>query len=177
MGPPRPSPTAPSGSAWALLSLRKQELLAGNHGPPIKDKAISAPPHTHTPNLAEQNKARTWGQWPQAEAFSKPGAHAHIQTPSPLYLCPQVGSSAPGGVAVRRVEEEVEPFLVQLPDASRACGRIPTAVLIGQLPSTCVCLQVQAWPVPNQPEHWAGISAAHLSSLITCAVPAISPPP
>lgn len=31
MEPPRPSPTAPHGSAWALLGFRKQKLLAGNH--------------------------------------------------------------------------------------------------------------------------------------------------
>ena len=38
-GPPRPSPIAPPDSAWAaLLGLRKQELLAGNHGPPITRK-------------------------------------------------------------------------------------------------------------------------------------------
>lgn len=62
-------------------------------------------------NLGEQNKARTWVEWPQAEAFAKPGTHSEIQTSSPFYLCPQVGSSVSGGFVARRAEEEAGPFL------------------------------------------------------------------
>lgn len=62
-------------------------------------------------NLVEQNRATAWVEWPQVEAFPKPGTHTHIHTSSPLYLCPEVGSSVPAGFVVRRAEEEAGPFL------------------------------------------------------------------
>lgn len=137
VGPPRPGPSAPPGSAWALLGLRKQKLLAGNHRLATRHKAkikLSAP---HEPSRTGLGAwARTWVEWPQAGALLKPGTHPISKHPPHPTSALDVELS-PWGPPARRAEEEGGLLLVQLPATSQRVAGAPTLALIVHLPSIC----------------------------------------
>lgn len=140
MGPPRPSPTAPPGSARALLGLRKQELLAGNHRPPVTGAKIklSADSSSYLPPKTWQDGAlaRAWGklECPQVQSLPPTPLHCQNQTsiprphlhPPPSTLPRQGWLLRPRGPAASRAERK------EALSSSLACAR-STSVLSWRL--------------------------------------------
>lgn len=166
MRPPRPSPSAPPGSAWAVLGLRKQELLAGNHmghSSQRKDKAVSPPT-----NLVEQG----WGLGPgpgwsglRPEPSQNQG-HIPISKHSPHPTSILRWGAQPLGACSLEDRRERSPSPQQDP---------PPPHLVDDLPST------HLRPVPYQSPCLAGVSIppsplspdlscpSHTSTCLKCA--------